>query len=314
MSDTELHNLLYSLMSSSGGNKTTAAASDFWQRRETLTAYPPRLFANGGARLSRDSFSVFPRDNDRFDAAIASQVSLQRYWRLVASSLIDSSPSLRLYDIDTFEVDTILVPLLSVALHDSLPIAEIPLSTQRDEYEALSRKMRLVVSNMDSLYHWAMSYCNNALILVRLSDDNLRRVRQLDETRYSNRVRALDEERVRLDALLRRAEIDYEHALNRYRTTFARELSEREKIVDVLTNYLSGTLFRVRNPSYVEPRHPVRFERGDVQRRVESLIPYYRKLRMMLIERGMLQKLIVELRRYAAESNANHNPLVERYF
>lgn len=315
----DFHSLLYQLMTGGGsGSSSVKSYSEFWNRRETLTEYPSQLFVGSGTskRLTRDSVLFFPRDVKRYDNAVASQTSLTRYWRHVLSMLVGRSPLLRLYDIDTFEVDTILVPLLHVTLSDSLAMAKVPLSEQNVDYDTISRKMRLLVSNMDSLYHWAMHYCNSALTIVRLSDDNLQRARYLDETRYSNRVRELEKERVRLDALLRRADINYERALERYKVAFARELSEREKIVDLLTNYLSGTLFRFRgNTNYIEPRKPVNIDRNDLRRRVESLIPYYRKLRMMLLERSMLQRLVATLTEYSSSiAGTNDNSLVKKYF
>lgn len=315
----DLDNLMYRLMS----RGASVRSFNFWDKRETLTEYPSQLFVEEKIdgdettktkRLTRDSVLFFPRDQRRFNDAVASQVSLSRYWDHVLSSLVGRSPVLRSYPIDTFEVDKVLVPLLHVTLSDAIVMSDVPLSRQNIEYESTARRMRLLVSNMDSLYHWAMHYCNSALTIVRLSDSNLQRARQLDETRYSNRVRELKAERVRLDALLRRAEINYEQAMNRYKVAFARELNEREKIVDLLTNYLSGTLFRIRgNVNYIEPRKPVNIDRNDVRRRIESLIPFYRKLRLMLLERSMLQRLVAGLTEYSSVSG-NTNPLVKEYF
>lgn len=302
----ELHNLLYDLIA---GRRVDG---NFWNRREQLTPYPAKLFES--KRLTRDSVSIFPRDSARFDEATRSQTIVDNYWRRVLHESIERSPLLRTYDIDTFDVDVTLAPLLHVTLAESLATHSDLVSEQDREYEATAKKARLLISNMDSLYHWAMHYCNSALTLVRLFDENTQRTRQLDEVRYSNRVRVLEEERVRLDALARRAEINYERTLDRYRRAFARELNEREKIVDLLTNYLSGTLFRFRgNPNYIEPRKPVTFDRMDVKYRIESLIPYYRKLRLMLIERSMLKSLVTSLNEYSTVTS-NVNPLVKEYF
>lgn len=304
--ELELHNLLYDLIA---GRRVDG---NFWNRREQLTPYPAKLFES--KRLTRDSVSIFPRDSARFDEATRSQTIVDNYWRRVLHESIERSPLLRTYDIDTFDVDVTLAPLLHVTLAESLATHSDLVSEQDREYEATAKKARLLISNMDSLYHWAMHYCNSALTLVRLFDENTQRTRQLDEVRYSNRVRVLEEERVRLDALARRAEINYERTLDRYRRAFARELNEREKIVDLLTNYLSGTLFRFRgNPNYIEPRKPVTFDRMDVKYRIESLIPYYRKLRLMLIERSMLKSLVTSLNEYSTVTS-NVNPLVKEYF
>lgn len=289
---------------------------DYWTLRESFNQYVPLLFRN--RRLTKDDVTYFPRDSRRFEETIRWSEIMANYWTNSLSSLVRLGPYFqRVSDTSDVIVDKLLVPLLHYSLGDALRDSSAYIRQNIRSRDQLLKRARLLVEDLDSIYSSATDFCLVAGKFVRLQSETDELRMSLEAERYSQRVQLLREENERLRALVLRAETLYENTLARYRSRFQREIDERERVIEVLTNYLSGTLFRVgSNPNYIEPRYDVNIRGTSLQRRIEHLLPLYRRLRRVLLEMNLLRPLVVNLVANVRGNEATlaENPLLAKYF
>lgn len=290
--------------------------------REALTPYPVTLFDQESAGLLRSKVNNFPFDARRNTYNSLAQIQLRSFYgNAVLPFYASQFPLLRERDdLTDLEVDVVLAPLLTVSVAEALrlyPRARNVIDRQRSSLDELATRSKLLVSNLESLFDWSFAYRKSALELIGLADDYDRRRGEVSGQMYSIRSKVINDELGKLVDKVKKAESNFLLAQRRHTELFRREVAERKRAIDLLTNYLSGTLLRVGgNLNQIQPRYDVSVQGTPFESKIGQLIPLYRRLRTLLIQHRLLRPLvdqIIQHVRVSPDLNKN-NFLLRKYF
>lgn len=290
--------------------------------RSALTPYPSAAFNSETGGLNRAATNVFPNDRARYTHAFLAQVQTESYYREHAlPQLANAFPLLRERDDFTdLQIDVTLAPLLTVSVAEALaiyPRARNVLDRQRSELDELTARSKLLVNNLESLFAWSFRFRRDGMTLIALSDEYDQRRDTINGQAYSIRSKVINDELRDLIDKVKKAEANFNHAKRRHAELFRREVAERKRAIDLLTNYLSGTLFRVgANLNQINPRYDVSVRGTPFESRIAQLIPLYRRLRAQLIQHRLLRPLVDQIVQYVRSSpDLNQdNFLLRKYF
>lgn len=285
--------------------------------------YAPSLFTGSG-ELAVKSRNRFPRDQRFFDLVRGSQAVLNSFQASVLPALVSRGPLLRERSPLSFanlDLNDIYIPILSVmtsALSASSSTVESAYATQDERFNQLDNKLRLIVQSVDSLTYWALQYRSSALDLLRLNDEDRGRVLadREEERRFRLRSEMLAREYERLRRQLQRIGLNYERAKKEYLEKFQAEISQRDFVVSVLTQYLTNALFLPLDEGRtVSKKNIPPLEGRPVRDYLDVLIPLYVSFRNAVEEYNLEKALVDYLEEYSREEmqKMDRNVLVTKY-
>lgn len=285
--------------------------------------YAPGLFTGSG-ELAVKSRNRFPRDQRFFDLVRGSQAVLNSFQASVLPALVSRGPLLRERSPLSFanlDLNDIYIPILSVmtsALSASSSTVESAYATQDERFNQLDNKLRLIVQSVDSLTYWALQYRSSALDLLRLNDEDRGRVLadREEDRRFRLRSEMLAREYERLRRQLQRIGLNYERAKKEYLEKFQAEISQRDFVVSVLTQYLTNALFLPLDEGRtVSKKNIPPLEGRPVRDYLDVLIPLYVSFRNAVEEYNLEKALVDYLEEYSREEmqKMDRNVLVTKY-
>lgn len=285
--------------------------------------YAPSLFTSSG-ELAVKSRNRFPRDQRFFDLVRGSQAVLNSFQSSVLPVLVSKGPLLRERPPLSFAhlaLNDIYIPVLSVmtsALSTFSTTVSSAYATQDERFEQLDNKLRLIVQSVDSLTYWALQYRSSALDLLRLNDEERVKVfaDEEEDRRFRLRSEMLAREYERLWRQLQRSGRNYERAKREYLEKFQAEISQRDFVVSVLTQYLTNALFLpLGEGQTVSKKNIPPLEGRPVRDYLDVLIPLYVSFRNAVEEYNLEKALIDYLEEYSREEmrKTDRNVLVTKY-
>lgn len=286
--------------------------------------YAPGLFTGSG-ELAVKSRNRFPRDQRFFDLVRGSQAVLNSFQASVLPALVSRGPLLRerssQLSFANLDLNDIYIPVLSVmtsALSTFSSTVSSAYATQDERFEQLDNKLRLIVQSVDSLTYWALQYRSSALDLLRLNDEDRGRVfaDREEDKRFRLRSEMLAREYERLRRQLQRSGLNYERAKKEYLEKFQAEISQRDFVVSVLTQYLTNALFLpLGEGRAVSKKNIPPLEGRPVRDYLDVLIPLYVSFRNAVEEYNLEKALVDYLEEYSREEmqKMDRNVLVTKY-
>lgn len=285
--------------------------------------YAPSLFTDRG-ELAVKSSNRFPRDQRFFDFVRDSQAVLTSFQASVLPALVSRGPLLRERSRLSFanlDLNDIYIPVLALmtsALSTFSSTVASAYATQDERLEQLDNKLRLIVQSVDSLAYWALQYRSSALDLLRLTDEDRCRVLldREEDRRFRLRTEMLAKEYERLRRQLQRSGQNYERAKKEYLEKFQAEISQRDFVVSVLTQYLTNALFLPLDEGRaVSKKNIPPLEGRPVRDYLDVLIPLYVSFRNAVEEYNLEKALVDYLEEYSREEmqKTDRNVLVTKY-
>lgn len=296
---------------------------NFWLDPSLYSSYPSALFDKMGV-LNKSSVLSFPRNIDRFDEAVASIRSSLIYDAPLAQKTIGNSPFLRerpelnILDLD---LDFVLVPLIDSTVNLSSPKLSQYVEDQNVTFERAEIQLVSLVASMDVLVDASSRYRRLVGELLRVRQE---RANSLNGSKYDRRSYAslVDEEK-RLSFNVRANRDLIQRLIDQLRTSYQKQLINREKIVTALTNQLAGVLYN--DPKVVGTRETIQpfmkdtkiyFPRLSIA--VEALRSAYLAFRKILIENDLLDNLLDDMyettrTNYDPKNPSSNNPIIRLY-
>lgn len=293
----------------------------------SFVEFPPSLFAASGG-LNIRFRNRYPRDKQFFDRIRFSQLLLESFQDNVMPQLVSRNSFLRERDetlpVAKLSLNEMYVPLLS-AVTSSLTQAvaartDAAFRTQDERLTQFDNKMRILVQSVDSLAFWATKYRATALDLLRLSDVNNGSLKRLVDNREAdNRLRLrnnmLNREYQRLLNDLHKIDTTFTRIKRDYLEKFQAEISQRDFVVSVLTQYLTNALFLPVSKDGVSKKNIPPLEGRPIRDYLNTLLPLYISFRNTIEEYGVEKQLVNYLEEYSKAElrKEKRNVLVTKY-
>lgn len=295
----------------------------FWLDQSSYSSYPSTLFDDTGT-LDKSATLSFPRNIERFDEAVASIRSSLIYDAPLSVKTIGNSPFLRErpdFNILDLDLDFVLVPLIDSTVNlSSVKISQY-VGDQSAMFERAKVQLASLVSSMNALVDASTRYRRLVGELFRVRQE---RANSLNGSKHDRRSYAsLVGEENRLNFNIRANRDQIQRLIDQLRTSYQKQLVNREKIVTALTNQLAGVLYNdtkvVGSRETIQPfmkDTKIYFPRLSIA--LEALRPAYLSFRKILIENDLLDNLLDDMyettrTNYDPSNPSSNNPIIRLY-